>query len=107
LHGSEVVGEAVVDILADAGPVGGVSDAFAQRPELLGGVWWSALLSAVGAECVWVVDGGLDPEDVAFVVQLDAVRLEPMADSVAFVEVDDSGLEGTPGVAAYGSENEK
>ena len=49
--------------------------------------------AALNAEGCRMVDGGLDAQDVAHVVELHAVAPEPMADAAAFVQIQKCGLQ--------------
>jgi hypothetical protein len=86
--GRHVVGEAVVDGLADPSTTSHVCDALAQEQQLSRRVFVGALLASVDAKRSRLVDGGLDPQDVDLVVHLHTVAAEPMTNPQSLVEVD-------------------
>src|SRR5690606_18284298 len=91
LGGSQMLGEAIVDLLAGTSPVRDVRDTLADVQSLLGSLGWCSLLAAVGLEDTGIVDRGLDAHDIALVVQLRAVASVPVADAAPLVDGEDPG----------------
>jgi hypothetical protein len=68
----------LIDAAADFGPWCHVGHSLAQWQQFFGPGFLCALLLAVDAEVMWLVDGGLKAQNVELVVHLDAVAVEPV-----------------------------
>ncbi len=84
--------KSVVNRLAGLCPQGYVCHTLANRSELFVRALVFTLLVSVCKKGVGVVDGGFKAEVVEFVVHFDAVAIEPVADAVSLVQLEDGGF---------------
>ena len=90
-EGGQLGHQPLVDLLGDLGAQRNVSDTFTQRSQLLGGRGRLALGAPIDMEHFGRVDRSLNAQDVLFVVDFDAVMVDPVTDSHAIVEVQHPG----------------